>query len=393
MVLQCPRLRIMADSDSMKSSSESSRPDLLAQPPHVGTAAERGPAQRPGQHRSAGYDDRREIDRGAGHQKEPGSSCRNLRGAPPRRRGWRAASPRSTSQPCCATASRSDAPGSPQRHDGHVQGDSARLEDPVGDVTRDSGQMGVARASGRKRCQLSRCGVDRRTRQAAGSYGSRPDECMRCASIRRTTALLRGEVIGSTSRNSGLASGNVTDATASFCSRGELPPSRSPTPTTSSPRDPSGTRHAGASSGSTSSGASSSRADFTPAQFQVEKQHQFDSYVGAAAAAADGALVVAEHHRLTRIAPDGSRTSGPDQFTDHPEDRWNDGVCDARGRFLVGTASLTGARHSQRLLRTDGDTTTVLDDDLGLANGIGVLPRRLPALQHRQRPEPSRLGA
>ena len=107
---------------------------------------------------------------------------------------------------------------------------------------------------------------------------------------------------------------------------------------------------------------------------QVEKQHQFDSYVGATAAAADGALVVAEHHRLTRIAPDGSRTSGPDLFTDHPDDRWNDGVCDARGRFLVGTASLTGARHSQRLLRTDGDTTTVLDDDLGLANGMAFSP-------------------
>jgi sugar lactone lactonase YvrE len=107
---------------------------------------------------------------------------------------------------------------------------------------------------------------------------------------------------------------------------------------------------------------------------QVEEQHQFDSYVGATAAAADGALVVAEHHRLTRIAPDGSRTSGPDQFTDHPDDRWNDGVCDARGRFLVGTASLTGARHSQRLLRTDGDTTTVLDDDLGLANGMAFSP-------------------
>ena len=83
---------------------------------------------------------------------------------------------------------------------------------------------------------------------------------------------------------------------------------------------------------------------------------------------------MAEDHRLTRIAPDGSRTSGPDLFVDHPDDRWNDGVCDAAGRFLVGTASIPGARHSQRLLRTDGDTTTVLDDDLGLANGMAFSP-------------------
>lgn len=106
----------------------------------------------------------------------------------------------------------------------------------------------------------------------------------------------------------------------------------------------------------------------------VEERHQFDSYVGATAVAADGALVVAEHHRLTRIAPDGSRISGPDLFADHPDDRWNDGVCDGRGRFLVGTASMSGARHSQRLLRTDGDVTTVLDDDLGLANGMAFSP-------------------
>ena len=48
---------------------------------------------------------------------------------------------------------------------------------------------------------------------------------------------------------------------------------------------------------------------------EVETQHRFDSYVGATAVAIDGALVVADHHRLTRVAPDGTRTSGPDLFT------------------------------------------------------------------------------
>lgn len=106
----------------------------------------------------------------------------------------------------------------------------------------------------------------------------------------------------------------------------------------------------------------------------VTRLHAFDSYVGAAAVAADGSLLVADLHRLTCLAPDGIRTSGPDLFADHPGDRWNDGVCDARGRFLVGTVSLTGARHSQRLLSIDGETTTVLDDDLGLANGMAFSP-------------------
>ncbi|MBA2955672.1 SMP-30/gluconolactonase/LRE family protein [Nocardioides sp. MAH-18] len=107
---------------------------------------------------------------------------------------------------------------------------------------------------------------------------------------------------------------------------------------------------------------------------EIGPSHHFESYVGAAAVAEDGALLVAEGHHLTRVAPDGTRTSGPDLFADHPDDRWNDGTCDARGRILVGTSSLAGARHSQRLLRVDGDITEVLDDDLGLSNGLAFSP-------------------
>ena len=107
---------------------------------------------------------------------------------------------------------------------------------------------------------------------------------------------------------------------------------------------------------------------------EIEDTLQFESYVGAVAVDPDGALLVADLHRLTRVAPDGSRTSGPDLFVDHSDDRWNDGACDAAGRFLVGTLSLTGARHSQRLLQVDGDAVTVLDDDLGLANGMAFSP-------------------
>lgn len=107
---------------------------------------------------------------------------------------------------------------------------------------------------------------------------------------------------------------------------------------------------------------------------EVTARHELRATVGAVAAAADGTLLVADHHRLTRISPDGTRTSGPDLFADRPDDRWNDGTCDARGRFLVGTLSLTGVRHSQRLVRFDGAAATVLDDDLGLSNGLAFSP-------------------
>ena len=47
---------------------------------------------------------------------------------------------------------------------------------------------------------------------------------------------------------------------------------------------------------------------------EIGPSHHFESYVGAAAVAEDGALLVAEHRHLTRVDPDGTRTSGPDHF-------------------------------------------------------------------------------
>ena len=38
------------------------------------------------------------------------------------------------------------------------------------------------------------------------------------------------------------------------------------------------------------------------------------------------------------------------------------------------TKSEEALRHSQRLLQIDGDTVTVLDDDLGLGNGMAFSP-------------------
>ena len=73
-------------------------------------------------------------------------------------------------------------------------------------------------------------------------------------------------------------------------------------------------------------------------------------------------------------APDGTRGPGPDLFAGHPDDRWNDGTCDARGRFLVGTVSLDRSSPLPAAAPVDGDTATVLDDDLGLSNGLAFSP-------------------
>jgi sugar lactone lactonase YvrE len=106
----------------------------------------------------------------------------------------------------------------------------------------------------------------------------------------------------------------------------------------------------------------------------VETQHQFETYVGSVVKADNGALLVAEHRQLTRVLPSAVRdTTGPINLVGR-HDRFNDGVCDARGRFLVGTVSLTGTHHSQLLIQVAQDGIRVLDDDLGMSDGLAFSP-------------------
>jgi sugar lactone lactonase YvrE len=91
--------------------------------------------------------------------------------------------------------------------------------------------------------------------------------------------------------------------------------------------------------------------------------------VGAFAVGADGNLLVAAHDRLIVLEADGTRReSGTLVPAGH---RFNDGAVDPDGRFLVGTLSLGETTWDDRLIRLEHDgTVTVLDDDLGLSNGL-----------------------
>lgn len=89
--------------------------------------------------------------------------------------------------------------------------------------------------------------------------------------------------------------------------------------------------------------------------------------VGALAVAADGELLVAGSHRLHAIGRDDAvRSSRP--LLEGDGRRFNDGKPDPAGRFVVGTA---GTGRGELLLRVEADgSTTVLDDDLTLSNGL-----------------------
>jgi sugar lactone lactonase YvrE len=90
--------------------------------------------------------------------------------------------------------------------------------------------------------------------------------------------------------------------------------------------------------------------------------------VGAVAAASDGSLLVAAHQCLVRVKTDRQASSVP---LISPGSRFNDGAVDPAGRFVVGTLSLSATAFTERLLRLEHDgSLTVLDDDLGLSNGL-----------------------
>ena len=185
MVLQCPRLRIIDDSESRNAASRQ-RPGahLLAEPPHVGAAAERHAAEGAGQHRPARHDDRGQVDRGGRHQQRRDGLVaaaeqddavdrvgpQHLLGG---HRGHVA--PEHRGRPDLRLA---------ERHDGQVQRDAAGLPDAALDVLGHLVQVAVARR------EVGRGVGDRDVRPAgerasrAGHAASRPGGCRRCGRAR-----------------------------------------------------------------------------------------------------------------------------------------------------------------------------------------------------------------
>jgi sugar lactone lactonase YvrE len=94
-----------------------------------------------------------------------------------------------------------------------------------------------------------------------------------------------------------------------------------------------------------------------------------DETVGAVALAEDGGLLVAGRHALHTLDAAGAWHRGPALITG-PR-RFNDGACDPRGRFVVGSLALDGDPGPQQLLtHLGGDRYAVLRSEVGLSNGI-----------------------
>jgi sugar lactone lactonase YvrE len=75
------------------------------------------------------------------------------------------------------------------------------------------------------------------------------------------------------------------------------------------------------------------------------------------------------------VGPDGRILTSWPVLPSERASRLNDGSCDPAGRFLVGSLSLGERRGDETLVRLEpSGQLMVLDEDLGLSNGLGWSP-------------------
>jgi sugar lactone lactonase YvrE len=102
---------------------------------------------------------------------------------------------------------------------------------------------------------------------------------------------------------------------------------------------------------------------------------RFPGTVGAVVISRAGELLVAGARRLYSVSPDGAVSPGPQILPETAASRLNDGGCDPAGRFLVGSLALDDRAHDEVLVRVNAaGQVDVIDDDLGLSNGLAFTP-------------------
>jgi sugar lactone lactonase YvrE len=102
--------------------------------------------------------------------------------------------------------------------------------------------------------------------------------------------------------------------------------------------------------------------------------HHVDTTVGAVVPVTEGRLLVAGHHSVYLLSPEGALTEVARLVPDEQERRLNDGKCDPAGRFLVGTQPLGDDVHESLYSIDAVRGVEVVDDDLQLSNGLGWSP-------------------
>ena len=113
-------------------------------------------------------------------------------------------------------------------------------------------------------------------------------------------------------------------------------------------------------------------ADITPdGLLEIRDELALDETVGAVAASASGAWLIAGAERLHVRDEAGELHPGPALISGDGSRRLNDGKPDPLGRYLVGSLNLAGPSNHEELVQVGRDgSIEVLDDDLALSNGL-----------------------
>ncbi|MCH6472542.1 SMP-30/gluconolactonase/LRE family protein [Sinomonas terrae] len=99
-----------------------------------------------------------------------------------------------------------------------------------------------------------------------------------------------------------------------------------------------------------------------------------DGPVGAVVPNADGGILLAARHGLALLQADGTLRFGR-KVLKRADQRLNDGACDPRGRFFVGTVTDGRILHEEMLFRASGSLDLDAERrDLHHANGMGWSP-------------------
>ncbi len=103
---------------------------------------------------------------------------------------------------------------------------------------------------------------------------------------------------------------------------------------------------------------------------------QTDNYVGSLAPRKNGGLVIAQQHGLWALEPNMKRLRRlPSPRREPVNNRFNDGKCDARGRFVAGTMDHSEQEASGSLYSfTSGERPRRLLKELRISNGLAWAP-------------------
>jgi len=102
---------------------------------------------------------------------------------------------------------------------------------------------------------------------------------------------------------------------------------------------------------------------------------ELDEFIGCIAPRKNGGLVLTKRFSFWTLETDSVRTNLIAPLTDEPtNNRFNDGKCDPRGRFLAGTMDMGEKDPNGSLYSCDGKSITRILGDVTISNGMAWSP-------------------